>query len=164
MMSCGGTSMVSNRKLMRYSVSMGQKTKFTPPLLASGTSLPSRNTTPRSHSLITYSEFLIQIRATKTTNAIPNNPIFMPSSSPSFVALFRTFCGALRVGRLHVQRQPLDLSHLHGTSRGYILLGKRAPILSVNSNHPFDASVQSSCRDSLFAQHFFGAGGLFPLA
>jgi hypothetical protein len=88
----------------------------------------------------------------------------MQSSSPSFVALFRNFCGALPVGRLNVQRQPLDLSHVHGTSRGYILFGNRAPILSVNSNHPFDASIQSSCRDSLFAQHFFSASGLFPLA
>jgi hypothetical protein len=64
MMSCGGTSSVSVRSGIRYSVSIGQKTIRKPAGFALGCILPNRSTTPRSHSLITYSEFQNQIRNT----------------------------------------------------------------------------------------------------
>src|SRR5215472_14586080 len=80
MTSCGGTSSVSIRMLMRVSVSMGQKTILRPAPLACGCMRPSRSTTPRSHSLMMYREFQNQIstRAMITIVPTPNSNMFPP--------------------------------------------------------------------------------------
>ena len=50
MTSCGGTSITTVRMLTRTIRSIGAKTSTTPGPLGCGSSLPSRNITPRSYS------------------------------------------------------------------------------------------------------------------
>src|SRR3979490_716509 len=71
MMSCGGTSSVSMRMLMRVSVSMGQNTRLRPAPFACGIIRPRPRTTPRSHSLMMYSEFQNQMSTKPMTTSVP---------------------------------------------------------------------------------------------
>ena len=74
MMSWGGTSSTTVRRLTRAMRSMGHATRMSPGPLARGRSFPRRKMTPRSYSLRIFTERRIQKTMTKTMMPAPIRP------------------------------------------------------------------------------------------
>src|SRR5579864_572184 len=171
MMSCGGTSSVSMRKLMRVSTSMGQMTIFTPAPFASGNMRPRRSTTPRSHSLMMYSEFQIQISMKPTMTSVPtpkNSNMCPPSALPSknrpVAKLVQKYWARYIVPLhwLYVEFQALDAHYANGLAFRERRTGKCAPQFAVNADHAFCAVTHRRNDNALRTDHFLAPGGVLP--
>src|SRR5262249_37336528 len=140
--------------------------------LASGSKRPRRRTTPRSHSLMMYSEFQNQMspnnRITRIGRDKPNSPMLTLLEDSTCDLNPENLCeGASSVRRfngLDGERQSVDADHFYRTSGWNRLHGDGTPQFPMNANHAFGTSDERGFGDTLRAEQLFLAGSGLPFA